>query len=206
MASIKKQIKEASWQSNPIAYQVLGICSALAVTVNVENALIMGASVIAVLSGSNVAISLMRNVIPHRIRIIVQLAVVSTLVILVDQVLKAYLFEASKALSVFVGLIITNCIILGRAEAFAMGNPPMPSLWDAIGNGIGYTWVLVVIGAFRELLGGGQLLGFRVIPISFYEATGYVDNGLMVLAPAAFILLGLLIWVSKELGGAKGNE
>jgi len=202
--SVAKQIKEASWQNNPVAYQVLGICSALAVTVNIKNALVMGAAVTAVLSGSNVIISLIRNLIPTRIRIIVQLSVVSTLVIVVDQVLQAYLFDVAKQLSVFVGLIITNCIILGRAEAFAMGNPPVPALWDAIGNSLGYTWVLVAVAAAREVFGKGELLGFKLIPEAAYSA-GYVNNGLMVLAPAAFILLGLLIWGSKALGGANGE-
>ncbi|MCP4503344.1 MAG: NADH:ubiquinone reductase (Na(+)-transporting) subunit D [Deltaproteobacteria bacterium] len=202
--SVAKQIKEASWQSNPVAFQVLGICSALAVTVNIENALVMGAAVTAVLSGSNVIISALRNAIPTRIRIIVQLSIVSTLVIVVDQVLQAYLFDVSKQLSVFVGLIITNCIILGRAEAYAMANPPLPSFWDAIGNSLGYTWVLVLVAVARELFGKGELLGFKVIPQAAYSA-GYVNNGLMVLAPAAFILLGLIIWGSKALGGAKGE-
>ncbi len=204
MGSISKQIKEASWQSNPIAYQVLGICSALAVTVDIKNALIMSGAVLVVLSGSNMTISLLRNLIPHRIRIIVQLAIVSTLVILVDQILSAFMYQQAKGLSVFIGLIITNCIILGRAEAFAMANGPLASLWDAIGNALGYGWVLVVIGFVRELFGSGTVFGFTVIPEFAYRA-GYVNNGLMVLAPAAFIILGLIIWVSKELGGASGE-
>lgn len=202
--SIGKQIKEASWQSNPVAFQVLGICSALAVTVQVENAIVMSLAVLAVLCGSNVAISLLRNLIPSRIRIIIQLSVVSTLVIVVDQVLQAYLYDISKQLSVFVGLIITNCIILGRAEAFAMANPPLPSFWDAVGNSLGYSWVLILVAVARELLGKGTLLGFRLVPQAAYDI-GYVDNGLMVLAPAAFILLGLIIWGSKALGGANGE-
>jgi len=204
MSSVAKQIKAASWQSNPIAYQVLGICSALAVTVQVQNALVMALAVTTVLIGSNVTISLMRNMIPRKIRIIVMLAVVSTLVIVVDQILQAYVYDVSKQLSVFVGLIITNCILLGRAEAFAMSNGPVPALWDAVGNGLGYGWVLVVVGTVRELLGKGSILGFKLIPDAVYNF-GYVNNGLMVLAPAAFILLGLIIWGSKALGGAQGE-
>lgn len=204
MSSIAKQIKASSWQSNPIAYQVLGVCSALAVTVNVENAIVMTLAVLAVLCGSNVSISLLRNLIPRKIRIIVMLSVVSTLVIIVDQFLQAFVYDISKQLSVFVGLIITNCIILGRAEAFAMANPPVPSFWDAVGNSLGYGWVLIVVAIAREILGSGQLLGFKLIPQAAYDI-GYVDNGLMVLAPAAFILLGLIIWGSKALGGAEGE-
>ena len=204
MSGISKQIKDATWQSNPVAYQVLGICSALAVTVQVQNAIVMSLAVTAVVCGSNVAISLIRNLIPSRIRIIIQLSVVSTLVIVVDQFLQAYLLDISKQLSVFVGLIITNCIILGRAEAFAMANPPIPSFWDGVGNGLGYSWVLILVGVARELLGKGSILGFKLIPAAVYDV-GYVDNGLMVLAPAAFILLGLIIWGSKALGGAHGE-
>lgn len=203
--SVQKILKNSTWGSNPIAYQVLGICSALAVTVQLQNALVMGVAVIAVTAGSNVTISLLRNYIPHRIRIIVELAVVASLVIVVDQVLQAYLYDMSKTLSVFVGLIITNCIVLGRAEAFAMQNGPWLSLWDGIGNGLGYAWVLAIVGATRELLGSGTLFGFRLIPEAAYQA-GYVNNGLMVLPPAAFILLGLIVWVSKSLGGASGEE
>ncbi len=205
MSSVAKQIKDSSWQSNPIAYQVLGICSALAVTVQVENAIVMTLAVLAVLCGSNVTISLIRNLIPRKIRIIVMLSVVSTLVIIVDQILQAYVYNISKQLSVFVGLIITNCIILGRAEAFAMANPPLASFWDAVGNALGYGWVLIVVALFRELLGSGSILGAKLIPQAAYDV-GYVDNGLMVLAPAAFILLGLIVWASKALGGAEGEE
>jgi len=205
MSSIKSTLKDTTWVSNPIAYQVLGICSALAVTVQLQNAIVMSIAVLAVLIGSNVVISLLRNLIPHRIRIIVELAVVATLVIIVDQVLQAFLFDMSKTLSVFVGLIITNCIILGRAEAFAMANGPWLSFWDAVGNAFGYGWVLCIVAAARELLGSGSLLGFKLIPDSLYAA-GYADNGLMVLPPAAFILLGLIIWGSKILGGANGGE
>jgi Na+-transporting NADH:ubiquinone oxidoreductase subunit D len=203
--SLKKQMKDAVWYSNPIAYQILGVCSALAVTVQLENAIVMGVALTAVTAGSNVSISLLRNAIPRRIRIIIQLAIVSTLVIVVDQFLQAYLYDVSKQLSVFVGLIITNCIVLGRAEAFAMANPPGPSFWDGVGNGLGYAWVLVLIGAVREVLGKGAILGFKIIPQAAYDI-GYANNGLMVLAPAAFIMLGLLIWASKALGGAQGAK
>lgn len=203
--SVQKILKDTTWSSNPVAYQVLGICSALAVTVQLQNSIVMGIAVIAVTAGSNVTVSLLRNLIPHRIRIIVELAVVASLVIVVDQVLQAFLFEMSKTLSVFVGLIITNCIVLGRAEAFALQNGPWLSFWDGVGNGIGYAWVLIVVGAARELFGAGTVLGVRLIPAAVYDV-GYVNNGLMVLPPAAFILLGLIVWVSKALGGANGEE
>lgn len=205
MSTIKKTLRDTTWSSNPIAYQVLGICSALAVTVQLNNAIVMSICVIGVTAGSNVVISALRNFIPHRIRIIVELSVVASLVIIVDQVLQAYMYDMSKTLSVFVGLIITNCIVLGRAEAFAMANPVWPSFWDGIGNGLGYGWVLCVVALFRELLGGGTVLGFRIIPEAAYDF-GYVNNGLMVLPPAAFILLGLIIWASKRLGGAAGES
>jgi Na+-transporting NADH:ubiquinone oxidoreductase subunit D len=205
MSTITKSLKNNVWNSNPVAYQILGICSSLAVTVQLNNAIVMGLAVTAVTAGSNVVVSLLRNFIPHRIRIIVELSVVSVLVIIVDQFLQAYMYDMSKTLSVFVGLIITNCIVLGRAEAFALANPPWPSFWDGVGNGLGYAWVLVVVGTVRELLGGGTILGFRVIPEGAYDF-GYVNNGLMVLPPAAFVLLGLIIWISKALGGANGEE
>lgn len=205
MSSTAKIFKSTIWTSNPIAYQVLGVCSALAVTVQLENALVMGAALTIVTMGSNVSISLLRNLIPHRIRIIVELAVISTLVIIVDQFLQAFMYDVSKQLSVFVGLIITNCIVMGRAEAFAMANGPFLSMIDGLGNGLGYAWVLVVIGSLREIFGSGTLLGFTIIPESFYSI-GYVNNGLMVLPPAAFVLLGMIIWVSKALGGAQGEE
>jgi len=207
--SIKKTLKDTTWHSNPIAFQVLGICSSLAVTVQLNNALVMGIAVTAVTTASNVVISLMRNYIPHRIRIIVELSVVASLVICVDQFLQAYMFDMSKTLSVFVGLIITNCIILGRAEAFALANGPWLSMWDGIGNGLGYAWVLALVGAVRELFGSGTILGFRLIPEAVYDfgpqVSSYTNNGLMVLPPAAFILLGLIIWGSKALGGAEGE-
>jgi len=179
--------------NNPITLQVLGICSALAVTVQVNTALVMSIAVIAVLAISNVTISLMRNMIPSKIRIIVELAVVATLVILVDQVLKAYMYDISKKLSVFVGLIITNCIILGRAEAFALQNKPWPSFLDGLGNGFGYAVILLLVAIGREFLGSGSLMGYQIIPDGWYAA-GYENMGLMVLSPGAFILLGLIIW------------
>lgn len=169
-------------KDNPVVVQVLGICSVLAVTAKLEPAIVMGISVIAVLAFANVIISLIRNTIPTNIRIIVQLVVVAGLVVIVDQVLKAYAYDASKQLSVFIGLIITNCILMGRLEAFAMANKPWPSFLDGVGNGLGYALILVIVGFFRELLGSGTLLGYQVIPQSFYEA-GYVNNGLILTAP-----------------------
>jgi len=205
MSTIKRTLKNTTWSSNPIAYQVLGVCSALAVTVQLENGLVMGVALTAVVTCSNVIISLLRNLIPHRIRIIIELAVISALVIIVDQFLQAYYYEMSKRLSVFVGLIITNCIVMGRAEAFAMANGPWLSFWDGIGNGLGYAWVLAVIGTVREIFGFGTLLGVNLIPQALFDA-GYVNNGLMVLPPAAFVILGIIIWIAKALGGANGEE
>ncbi len=186
--------------NNPITIQVLGICSALAVTVQVERALVMAAAVTAVVAFSNVAISLIRNLIPSSIRIIVQLSVIASLVIMVDQLLQAFLYDIAKSLSVFVGLIITNCIIMGRAEAFAMANPPWQSFLDGLGNGIGYGVILITVAVFRELLGSGSLLGFQLVPQVAYDL-GYVDMGLMVLAPGAFIVLGLLVWAQRTWTG-----
>ncbi len=183
-------------KNNPVVVQVLGICSVLAVTAKLEPAIVMGISVIAVLAFSNVIISLIRNTIPTNIRIIVQLVVVAGLVIIVDQLLKAYTYDVSKQLSVFIGLIITNCILMGRLEAFAMANKPWPSFLDGIGNGIGYTLILVIVAFFRELLGSGTLLGYQVVPQSFYEA-GYVNNGLMILPPMALIVVACIIWVQR---------
>ncbi len=185
-------------ENNPITFQVLGICSALAVTVQMRTALVMALAVTSVVSLSNVAISILRKQIPSKIRIIVELAVIATLVILVDQILKAFLFDISKQLSVFVGLIITNCIIMGRAEAFALQNKPWPSFLDGLGNGLGYGWILMVIAMAREILGSGTFLGFQLFPDSFYVA-GYENMGLMVLAPGAFILLGLLVWIQRTI-------
>ncbi len=183
-------------KDNPVIVQVLGICSCLAVTAKLEPAIVMGISVIAVLAFSNVIISLIRNTIPTNIRIIVQLVVVAALVIIVNQLLLAYAYDVSKQLSVFIGLIITNCILMGRLEAFAMGNKPWPSFLDGIGNGIGYAIILIITGFFRELLGSGTVLGFQVVPQSFYEA-GYANNGLMILPPMALIVVACIIWVHR---------
>ncbi|WP_319267574.1 NADH:ubiquinone reductase (Na(+)-transporting) subunit D [uncultured Draconibacterium sp.] len=186
--------------SNPITVQVLGICSALAVTAQLKPSIVMTISVMAVLAFANVIISLLRNTIPNRIRIIVQLVVIAALVILVDQVLRAYVYDVSKQLSVFVGLIITNCIIMGRLEAFALGNRPWQSFLDGIGNAAGYGFILIVVGFFRELLGSGSLLGYKIIPDSWYIANGgfYENNGLMVLSPMALIVVGVIIWVQRS--------
>lgn len=184
-------------KDNPVIVQVLGICSCLAVTAKLEPALVMGISVIAVLAFSNVIISLIRNTIPTNIRIIVQLVVVAALVIVVNQLLLAYAYDVSKQLSVFIGLIITNCILMGRLEAFAMGNKPWPSFLDGVGNGIGYAIILVIVGFFRELLGSGTLMGFQVIPQCAYDA-GYVNNGLMILPPMALIVVACIIWAHRS--------
>ncbi len=194
----KKMMMDPLWDNNPISLQVLGICSALAVTVKLDTAFVMSIAVIAVISISNLVISLLRNFIPARIRILIMLSVIATLVILTDQILKAFLFDISKQLSVFVGLIITNCIILGRAEAFAMANKPWASFLDGVGNGLGYAWILIAVAFFRELLGSGSLWGFQVVPDALYGA-GYVNMGLMVLAPGAFLLLGVIIWVQRAI-------
>ena len=193
-------LKDPLMDNNPIATQVLGICSALAVTVQMQTAIVMSLAVITVVSFSNVLISLIRNKVPSNIRIIVELAIVATLVILVDQVLKAFLYDISKQLSVFVGLIITNCIILGRAEAFALQNKPWPSFLDGIGNGLGYSMFLIAVAFGREILGSETLFGYNLIPDAAYDAD-YQNMGLMVLAPGAFILLGLLIWVQRTITG-----
>ena len=185
-------------KDNPVIVQILGICSVLAVTAKLEPAIVMGISVIAVLAFSNVIISLIRNTIPTNIRIIVQLVVVAGLVVIVDQLLKAYTYDVSKQLSVFIGLIITNCILMGRLEAFAMANKPWPSFLDGVGNGIGYTIILVIVGFFRELLGSGTLLGYQVIPQWCYDH-GYVNNGLMILPPMALIVVGCIIWVHRSI-------
>lgn len=185
-------------KDNPVIVQILGICSVLAVTAKLEPALVMGVSVIAVLAFSNVIISLLRNTIPTNIRIIVQLVVVAGLVVIVSELLKAYAYEVSVQLSVFIGLIITNCILMGRLEAFALGNKPWPAFLDGVGNGIGYAIILAIVAFFRELLGSGTLLGLQVVPKSFYEA-GYVNNGLMILPPMALIVVACIIWVHRSI-------
>lgn len=183
--------------SNPITVQVLGICSALAITVKLKPALVMAVSVVVVLALANVIISLLRTTIPPRIRIIVQLVVIAFLVILVDQFLKAFVFDVSKQLSVFVGLIITNCIIMGRLEAFALANKPWKSFLDGIGNGAGYGIILIIVAFFRELLGSGTLYGYPVLPKALYDF-GYENNGLMILPPMALIIVGVIIWVQRS--------
>ncbi len=194
---ILKLLKNPLNLENPITVQVLGICSALAVTVQMKPAIVMALSVTIVTAFSNLIISSLRNTIPSRIRIIVQLVVVAALVIIVDQVLKAYVYDVSKKLSVFVGLIITNCILMGRLEAYAMGNKPWPSFVDGIGNGLGYGLILVIVAFFRETLGSGKVLGMKIIPQAFYDA-GYVDNGMMILPPMALITIGVIIWVQRS--------
>lgn len=187
--------------NNPITVQVLGICSALAITVKLENALVMSASVLFVMLAGNVIISLLRNVIPSRIRIIVQLVVVAGLVIIVDNVLKAFVYDVAKQVGVYVGLIITNCIIMGRFEAYAMGNKPGPSALDAFGNAMGYAWILVAVGFFRELFGSGSLFGIPLLGDATEKtglyAFGYMNNNMMILPPMALVIVGIIIWVQR---------
>lgn len=182
---------------NPVTVQILGICSALAVTVKLKPAIVMGISVIVVTAFSNLVISALRNYIPPRIRIIVQLVVVASMVILVDQFLRAFVFDVSKQLSVYVGLIITNCIIMGRLEAYAMGNDPWPSFLDGVGNGMGYAIILMMVGFIRELFGSGSILGYKVIPQAFYDA-GYINNGMMIMPTMALVLVGVIIWIQRS--------
>ena len=198
MSNIKETFLNPIFKGNPISVLVLGICSSLAVTVQLKGAFVMGLSVIIVTGVSSLICSLLRNTIPNRIRIIVQLVVVAMMVILVDQVLKAYAYSVSKTLSVYIGLIITNCIVMGRIEAFALGNKPFASLMDGLGNGLGYEMILVIVAFFRELLGSGTLFGFQVIPQAVYDF-GYMNNGLMILPPMALILLGCVIWVQRSI-------
>ncbi|MBO7249474.1 MAG: NADH:ubiquinone reductase (Na(+)-transporting) subunit D [Bacteroidales bacterium] len=198
MSDLKNTFLYPIFKGNPISVLVLGICSSLAVTVQLKGAFVMAISVIVVTGLSSLVVSLLRNTIPNRIRIIVQLVVVALMVILVDQILKAYAYSISKTLSVYIGLIITNCIVMGRIEAFALGNKPLASLIDGLGNGAGYGLILVVVAFFRELLGSGTLFGFRIIPESFYEL-GYMNNGLMILPPMALILLGCIIWIQRSI-------
>ena len=182
--------------SNPITVQVLGVCSALAITVKLEPAVVMTLSVIFVMGSSNMIISILRNIIPNRIRIIVQLVVIASLVALVDQFLKAYAYDVSKQLSIFIGLIITNCIVMGRLEAFALGNGVWKSFLDGVGNALGYGWILIVVAFIRELFGSGELFGIPVIPEFIYEL-GYGDNGLMLISPMALIVVGVYIWIQR---------
>ena len=200
MGLLSKKNKEALntplFKENPVTVQVLGICSALAVTSKLEPAIVMGLSVTIIVAMANVIISLIRNTIPMRIRIIIQLVVVATLVTLVSEVLKAFAYDVSVQLSVYIGLIITNCILMGRLEAFAMQNKPWPSFLDGIGNGVGYAMILVIVAFFREFFGTGALLGIQIIPESAYEA-GYMNNGLMLMTPAAFILIACIVWYQR---------
>lgn len=201
MAILNKKNKETLLgpisKNNPVVVQMLGICSALAVTSQLEPSIVMAISVTIVVALANVVISLLRNTIPNRIRIIVQLVVVATLVTIVSELLKAFAYDVNKQLSVFVGLIITNCILMGRLEAFALANKPFPSFLDGIGNGLGYGFILVIIGFFRELFGSGTLLGYQVIPDALYDA-GYVNNGLMILPPMALIIVAGVIWIHRS--------
>ena len=204
MAVLDKRSKEALtdplMKNNPISLQVLGICSALAVTVQLDTAVVMTLAVVSVLSVSNTVISILRTMIPGKVRIIIQLSVIASLVILTDQILQAYMYDISKQLSVFVALIITNCIVMGRAEAFAMQNTPGKSFLDGLGNGLGYGGILMSVAFFREILGSGTVYGIPVMPDSFYDA-GYQNMGLMLLAPGAFIILGLIVWVQRIVSG-----
>lgn len=194
--NFKKTILDPLFNNNPIALQILGVCSALAVTSKMETVLVMSLAVICVIALSSLSVSIIRNYIPSSIRIIVQMTIIASLVIITDQILKAYLFETSKALSVYVGLIITNCIVMGRAEGYAMQNGPLMSFLDGIGNGIGYALVLIFVGVFRELFGSGSLLGFQILPLAS-EGGWYQPNGLMLLAPSAFFLIGFFIWILR---------
>jgi len=198
----KEALTDPLMKNNPISLQVLGICSALAVTVQLKTAIVMTLAVVSVLSVSNTVISILRNLIPSKVRIIVQLSVIASLVILTDQILQAYMYDISKQLSVFVSLIITNCIVMGRAEAFAMQNTPAKSFFDGLGNGLGYGGILISVAFFRELLGSGTIYGYVVIPDSFYSI-GYQNMGLMVLSPGAFIILGLIVWFQRIISGVK---
>jgi len=198
-------VMKGIWKENPVAYQVLGICSALAVTVKMSTAIVMAIALTCVTAFSSLIISSLRKQIPSNIRIIVELAVIASLVIVTDQVLKAFFYDISKQLSIFVGLIITNCIELGRAEAFALANKPLDSFFDGIGNGLGYGLVLVTVAFIRELLGSRKFLGLTVIPSFVYEA-GYQNMGLMVLAPGAFFIIGLLVWLKNSLPGISKEE
>ena len=196
MSKEREALLDPLFNNNPIALQVLGICSALAVTTKMETSAVMSLAVIGVLIGSNVAVSLLRNSIPTNIRIITQLTIIASLVIVTDQILKAYVYDISKQLSVFVGLIITNCIVMGRAEAYAMKNPPLPSFVDGVGNGLGYSVVLIFVAVCRELFGAGKLMGVEILPL-VTEGGWYNPNGLLLLPPSAFFLIGVFIWMLR---------
>ncbi|MBC8440168.1 MAG: NADH:ubiquinone reductase (Na(+)-transporting) subunit D [Deltaproteobacteria bacterium] len=198
-------VAKGIWKENPVAYQVLGICSALAVTVKMSTSIVMGIALTLVTAFSSLMISSLRKKIPSNIRIIAELAIISSLVIVTDQILKAFFYDISKQLSIFVGLIITNCIVLGRAEAFALANKPLDSFFDGIGNGLGYSLVLVTVAFLRELLGSGKFFGFNIIPQFIFDA-GYQNMGLMVLAPGAFFIIGLLVWLKNSLPGISKEE
>jgi Na+-transporting NADH:ubiquinone oxidoreductase subunit D len=198
-------VTKGIWKENPVAYQVLGICSALAVTVKMSTAIVMAIALTTVTAFSSMIISALRKQIPSNIRIIAELAIIASLVIVTDQILRAFFYDISKQLSIFVGLIITNCIVLGRAEAFALANPPLASFFDGIGNGLGYSLILLTVAFLRELLGSGNFLGFNVIPQFIFDA-GYQNMGLMVLAPGAFFIIGLLVWLKNSLPGVSKEE
>lgn len=201
MPSVKKIIA-SFWRNNPISVQIIGICSALAVTAKLETAITMSIALTLVVTLASGIISALRGLIPHNIRMIAQMAVIATLVIIIDELLRAYFYDISKQMSIFVGLIMTNCIVQGRAEAFAMHNPPRASMLDGFASGVGYSFILICVGFLRELLGSGQLLGFKVVPQWLYNL-GYQDNGLMLLAPGAFIIIGLFVWLQYALCNRK---
>jgi Na+-transporting NADH:ubiquinone oxidoreductase subunit D len=205
LSHYKEILVKGIWRENPVAYQVLGICSALAVTVKMSTALVMSIALTLVAAFSGLIISSLRHLIPSNIRIIVELTVIASLVIVTDQILQAYLYDISKQLSIFVGLIITNCIILGRAEAFALANNPVDSFVDGIANGLGYSMILVAVAFLRELLGSGRFFGISVIPQFVYDM-GFQDMGIMVLAPGAFFIIGLLVWLKNSLPGGISHE
>lgn len=196
MSKVKKILLDPIFNNNPIAYQILGICSALAVTSKLETSIVMALAVTFVTAFSNMSVSLIRNHVSSSIRILVEMTIIASLVIIADQIIKAFAYDISKQLSVYVGLIITNCIIMGRAEAFALKNPPILSFMDGIGNGLGYAFVLLFVGFFRELFGSGKLLGFSILPIAA-EGGWYIPNGLLLLSPSAFVIIGLLIWAIR---------
>ncbi len=198
-------IAKGIWKENPVAYQILGICSALAVTVKMSTSIVMGIALTMVTAFSSLLISSLRKKIPSNIRIIAELAIIASLVIVTDQILKAFFYDISKQLSIFVGLIITNCIVLGRAEAFALANKPIDSFFDGIGNGLGYSLVLMAVAFLRELLGSGKFFGFNIIPQFLFDA-GYQNMGLMVLAPGAFFIIGMLVWLKNSLSGPSKEE